>query len=45
MYPGQQAGSPWPAGREGGTLGLAAGETGYGELRRPWARVPLTGLP
>ena len=31
--------------REGGTLGLVGGETGYGELRRPWARVPLTGLP
>ena len=43
---------PWPTGREprvysreGGTLGLVGGETGYGELRRPWARVPLTGLP
>ena len=43
---------PWPTGREprvysreGGTLGLVGGVTGYGELRRPWARVPLTGLP
>ena len=48
-------GASWPSGtpgrerrvysREGGTLGLVGGETGYGELRRPWARVPLTGLP
>ena len=42
---------PWPAGREprvysreGDTLGLIPVETGYGELRRPWARVPLTSL-
>ena len=42
--PGQQAGSPGVQ-REGGTLGLVGGETGYGELRRAWARVPLTGLP
>ena len=38
---GQQAGSPWPTGRDGGTLGLVSGETGYGQLRRPWARASL----
>ena len=36
--PGQQAGSPGST-AGGGTLGLVGGETGYGELRRPWARI------
>ena len=37
-------GASWPSGTLANRPG-APGETGYGELRRPWARVPLTSLP